>query len=311
MTAIRSKGVGGSDMGDVLSLEPYGCSRRLWYQKRCASPDYERKTALFDRGHALEPIIADEFRKRLECELVRDLGTLYHPEHDCLFVHLDGMAAHKKHGYAVAEFKTAGREMFRRFQRDGIPEYYIVQVQYAMALVKASLEASDKPELVPAGAIFGVLWPDGWQWEWPKVRRDDEMGGELVATALDWWRRFMEGDEEPERLPPNDERCASCEYRTTCQGQRLLDLAAESGGEVPFVDMGEEFDRLLSQYREAQELKDAAEADEKRLKDRIKELLGDRQVVEVPGWRVYFRAYERKPHTVKGGVVRSLRIYPK
>ena len=58
--ADRLSGIGGSDVADVLSLEPWGCARRLYYEKRQVPPDYadESKEALFERGHVLEPLVA-------------------------------------------------------------------------------------------------------------------------------------------------------------------------------------------------------------------------------------------------------------
>lgn len=314
MNAIRSKGVGGSDIADILSIEPYGCSRRLWYSKRGVEKSNPKKdNPLFDRGHALEPVIAERFFREHPEITGSKRSTAYHPEHGFLFCHLDMWLD----GGAIWEGKTAGREMFQRFKRDGMPEYYLTQVQYSMEICRRRHEAGDPlyPDM-PQGAFFGVLWPDGWQFKWIKAKREPKIGEALVDDAMDWWLSYMtelseKHFEGPPRLAADDKRCGSCEYRTECQGKRMLEIAEEAGNEVEFVDMGEDFESKLIQLQGVKESLSALKAEEDKLSAELKKELGGRQAVDVPGWRVTFRASQRAGYTVAPGVVRSLRIYPR
>ena len=59
--ARRRKGIGGSDWQDVLGLDPWGCARRLWYDKRSTPHDFPRRyTGAMKRGHKLEALVAEE-----------------------------------------------------------------------------------------------------------------------------------------------------------------------------------------------------------------------------------------------------------
>ncbi len=58
----RTGFIGGSDLGSIVNAPPYGCARKLWYQKRAVEPDYEvpfRGHLL--RGVKLEPLIVAEY----------------------------------------------------------------------------------------------------------------------------------------------------------------------------------------------------------------------------------------------------------
>lgn len=304
---LRRQGIGGSDMNSVLSIEPYGCSRRLWFTKQGIEPDHPRKTNVLDRGHALEEIVCQwvattyglELKK---CETVRD------PRRPWLFCHPDRIVV-TGNGSAimpgdVIEAKTAGREIFSKMKRDGLPEEYVAQGQYNAELVYR------QTGVAPARIHFPVLWPDGWEFALFTLNRDAELGADMAAVADEWWAAYQAG-EAPERLNPGDRRCQSCEYRTQCQGQRLLEIAEESGDGIPFVDPGDEVIQAIEDYKAMKEIEKEAKDEADSLKARIEEWLANRPAIEVPGYRIFFRATQREGFTVKPSVVRSLRIYAK
>src|SRR5262245_38151315 len=48
----RKLGIGGSDVAHLFNEPPYGCSRRLWLEKRGIPPDYpESPTDIMERGN--------------------------------------------------------------------------------------------------------------------------------------------------------------------------------------------------------------------------------------------------------------------
>ena len=61
----RTRFIGGSDLGHIVNAPPYGCARKLWYQKRGVQPDYEIEfRGHLIRGTKLEPLIVEEYQAR-------------------------------------------------------------------------------------------------------------------------------------------------------------------------------------------------------------------------------------------------------
>src|SRR5947207_15926871 len=68
----RRLGLGGSDMSDLFQIEPYGCQRRLWFDKRNTPPDYPPEATLaMQRGTELEDIIADRWAREKHTKVFR------------------------------------------------------------------------------------------------------------------------------------------------------------------------------------------------------------------------------------------------
>jgi len=304
--AERSSGIGGSDAQHYLNLDPYGCRRMCWYQKRGCPPDYPVTGSedVFERGHALEPIILEKLHRETGRGVAPAPGLIRHPEHPELIAHIDGR---DERGWVV-EAKTMNREVWYKAKREGIPVGYQVQAQHYCMVTGAP------------GATFAVLWPDGWKFASFDVERDDEAIAILKPQALGLWAQVQSGA-EPNRLDPKCRQCAKCQWRTTCQGAALLELA---GSEVSMEDdsMGD----LVTEFFEMQEIADEALALFDAVRDRIRESMGDRLIVDAPGGRIHYRPVTTNrldtkalgkdhPEIVakykKPSVSRPLRVFPR
>lgn len=290
--AERRLGVGASDIADVLTLEPYGCARRLFYEKVGVPSDYAAEDkAIFDRGRRMEPVIL---------EMVQE----YHPEVDVKTATHESRRGTTPHhraspdGYAyerttsagmVIESKTAGERAWRRMVREGLPEAYGVQLQWSMHVFGVRR------------GIFAVLWPDGWQFRSWIVERDQSLIDELVFAVDEFWYKVTmakansaPAEYAPERLMPTDRRCQRCSYRTTCQGRALLDSAGKD--ELVRNDLvilggseARKIEDIAERYMSLRELASEAEDMLEAVKDELKAALGERGAVEVRGARIYNR----------------------
>jgi predicted phage-related endonuclease len=268
----RRSGIGGSDVHHVLSLPPYGCARLLWYTKRGAAPDYSSDSQdYFDRGHALEPIVAEKYAALTGRTLAEHAPAHRHPEHPELLVHVDRLIEDPP---GVLEIKTANREIFFRMKREGLPQGYISQLQYALYVTGCQFGA------------YAVIWPDGWKMLHWDVEADPDLQSMIALECISFWERFIQGAEEPERLNPKEKRCGHCIYRTSCQGKALLEVAGQEEGEIGFdsalTDLASEYIELRDIAAEADAMKEAAA-------DALKKALGDRTAVETEGCRIYYR----------------------
>lgn len=285
----RRTGIGGSDIASVFSLEPYGCARRLFYEKTATPPDYAPKNeALFERGHELEPVIVAKYLRETGYVGEQHKETIRHKQHAELFVHLDQLI-YRNHAPddggvtlqgGVLECKTANREIFARIKKQGIPNGYALQLQHAMHCTGLKWGA------------FAVLWPDGWQMLHWEVEYDYEIGKMIEDEALAFWAS-VQANEPPERLSPRDKRCKACEFRTSCQGAAMLEGVEDTGNDdVPYLDLD------LSDYFELKEIADEADSLFEAEKERLRVALGNHAAADAPGARIYFRPSERS--TVDG-----------
>ena len=289
--ARRATGIGGSEWGDVLEMEPYGCPRRLWYEKRGEEPDYpKQQTKAMLRGQKLESIVADEVAEDYH-RVVRRPGLLasspdlpdwwkgnpdrmiasYNPGGDSEQPDVSRELP-KETGNLV--IKTCNDWVFNRVKADGAREEHVAQVHHYLGLT---------------GWGWGLLrYKNAASWEDYDVvvMGDDSILRAMVAAGNRFWRAVENGP-APDRLDASDSRCKRCHFRHTCQGEALLpkeDRKSDMGIEV--VD-DDELIRLVEQERQLDEIeKDAAEA-KAVIRDKIEARLGGPRRVQAGGHRVY------------------------
>lgn len=295
--AERKTMIGGSDASAVMNIG-YGCRRRLVLQKRGTEPDYPlNETAAMKRGTTMEPIIAGIYAETTGRKIWEASGAVRDGENSFLAVHVDRLIHDlaRLNDYGYLEIKCLGREMFQRVKRDGLPEDYILQVQHG--LMCSGLQWGS----------YAVFWADGWELLWWDVPRDEAIITRLREQAIETWR-MVENGPLPERLLPDDRRCASCEYRRSCQGEALLAMAGDAADYQH--DPDPRLAQLAADYLEAQRVASEAGELKEDCKAALLEALKERPAVAVNGARILFRASERKGYVVGPSVVRQLRVYP-
>lgn len=270
----RLSGLGGSDIASLFNIAPYGCARKLGYDKTEVPPDYPvDEKPIMRRGNKLEPIIAEEYAE-ITGRTVTTRDMQRHPQHKWAIVHVDRLVSVDQGRFwdRVLEIKSVGREVFSKIKREGMAEAYILQVQHGMWVCGKDLGA------------FAAHNADAWKLLHWDVERDDEMIRMIQEAGDEFWAKLQEGELAP-RLEPDSKQCQTCPWRTTCQGEALID-SVKSDGDIQFdlgmVDLVAELAEAREIYGEAEELFEA-------VKERVKAELGDRPAVEVPGYRVYFR----------------------
>lgn len=109
----------------------------------------------------------------------------------------------------------------------------------------------------------------------------------------------------PPRIEPDDRRCQSCAWRTTCQGNALM-----VSGETEY-EADESLSGLVREYVERSALKREAEDLMDETKEELKARLGDRGKVMAAGAKIQYYTITKKEYTVKAHEERALRVYPK
>ncbi len=261
--AERKSGFGGSDIGDLFSLEPYGCSLRLMYEKRDIVPDYqptEPERRAMRRGTKLEDLIAEEYSFVTGREVER-VGVRRHPDYDFLMVHMDRLVWTEtavEPGYL--EIKAPGYGVFKKIKAQGLSDAWQLQLQHGL-LVTGYTWGS-----------FAVMDIPNWKVIHFDLGADRELQDMILAKALELWPRIENGP-SPDPFPPSDPRCRKCEYRWRCHGNSILE-GMEPKGTRDYVESTPECDAMIQEVLDCQDIEDEAHTLTEDAKDRLKRYIG-------------------------------------
>lgn len=266
----RSTGIGGSDAHHIHSLPPYGCVRRLWYEKVGVPMDEPREmTNAMRRGQRLEEIAAEFYEEKTGRDVSAANKVRRHPKHPEILAHLDRrILSIDARGPGVLELKVVGQYMFQKIKEEGPPDAYLFQVQHGM------LASSWK------WGAMGIYWADGDQMLAFDQDGNQKLQESHVAACLDFWRR-VKNDDPPPRLnmhTDEHERCASCPWKETCQGPAMAELVERQRETLADPAMIP----LMQRYIQIAPLAKKANEELERVEAEIKVAMRDRIEVHVP-----------------------------
>jgi predicted phage-related endonuclease len=290
--AERRKGIGGSDIAAVFNVG-YGCRRRLWYDKRDVPRDFpDEGNALMELGNVLEPFFAAKYEKQTGRAVSILHEPVVHKTVDCLRVNVDRMVFDETGPRGPLEIKSVGRAVFYKVKREGLPSDYILQLQQEMLVTD-----------FPTGSYAIGCRDNGELVTWD-VDRNEALCAEILAEGPKFWAQVENGP-IPDALDSDDRRCQECGWRTTCQGNNLVQLGPESEYTVD-----ESLAGLAAEYVERRALRKEADDLLEEVKEELACKLGDRTMVMAGGVKIQYYNVSKKEYTVKASSTRQLRLYP-
>lgn len=289
--AERRLGIGGSDIASVFNLG-YGCRRRLWYNKTGHAEDFPFDGNKLTRlGTHLEPLIAWMYQEETgriltsveskACESVPELR----PNVDRLVSDSESLR-----GPGVVEIKALGRQSFYLAKRTGLAADYLLQLQ--------------------AGIMsWGVAWGafvfmnrDNGDLIYFDVDKSESLCSEIAIEVPKFWVLVDKGP-APDRLEPDDKRCQSCAWRTTCQGDVLVQIEPSSDFEPD-----DSLRPLASEWIERRALRDEAKSLFEESDEELKACIGARSTIDTGAGKFTYHGSPRKGYTVAATTVRTLRL---
>ena len=188
----RQCGIGGSEAGIVLGLNPWKSRLELWDEKvnktRRLDPDAEIRLKL---GNILEPFIAEQYSKETGRKLeIREQKI--HPIYPFLLGNIDReiVDASDGRGPGILEIKTKGA--FTDWD-DEIPMYYQAQLQHYLAIYGYRWGS------------FGVLDLGRMKLSVVDIDRDDEFISKMIKEEIEFWKLVTD------RLLPDVGKSISCQ----------------------------------------------------------------------------------------------------
>jgi predicted phage-related endonuclease len=306
----RRKGIGGSDSGSLFPEDSkYGCSTRLWYEKRDYKPDYERTAAekkILDRGNRLEDVVADQFslefdfkvrrhqtrvmdgapfmRVNIDRQIVnvtREELTLYWPQ---IEAELQSVLGDGQCGPGVLECKTSNEWVVRDALKHGIVTDYIFQIQHALAVTGYKW------------GVMAILDTSTFELTcFPMVRNE-----KLISLILERGEKFwalVENGPKPDApdFPHGDRRCLSCPFRKTCRGEQYLFALAGEKPDTGYVS-DDSFAELGSDLRDVRQQLATLEQTEENIIALVQKSMAEKEIskLEIPSIGARVRWAEQK-----------------
>jgi len=167
----RRKYLGCSEIAAVMGLDKWKTPLDV-YNEKLGLVEPFTGNAHTDRGNTLEPIAADLFSEITGHKLRRRNEAYTHPEYPFIAGHIDRKLVGLEW---LAEIKCPSVAAFRRFQRDGLPESYVIQAQMYMGLSKC-------PNLT-----YIIFCADMWELATFDIEFDETIYNAAVDVAKTFW----------------------------------------------------------------------------------------------------------------------------
>lgn len=238
--AERLEGFGASDIADLFNIEPYGCRRRLFLERLGLLPrDKEELRFHLERGKFFEAPVADLYQDRTK-RTVKPIGTGYIRECPYMRANADRMVIGipELPGRepislpGVLEIKVPGAWSFKKIKKEGLPEAYILQIQWQMFCYGCTWGS------------FAVYWPDGHELLHFDIERDDAIIEKIFALVQAEWRtlsnlKAMGSRKEQEELflraltlSSHSQACQKCPAFEDCHHREFIPAEVQDAPEL-------------------------------------------------------------------------------
>ncbi len=287
----RREGIGGSDSPMIYLRDkyPFGGDRvpELWAEKRGLELEPQEESAAMKRGTVMEPVIAglyaEAFAGRRKVQRVN--AILAHPEYDFMRADVDRIiVADDQHdGPGVLEIKCPGLRTFAKCKREGLPDYYQIQLQHYLAVTGYKWGS------------FAVFNCENWEMLPPfDIERDEGLINIVLQEDAAFWEHVKNGT-RPEPV-------VSAEPKSEVPPLQTDDTVTDMSNDLAFV-------RAMADLAEARQYEALAADLEEEARSRIVNLMTQRgaEIAQCGTGRVYYRTTKpRSTFDSKG----YLRAYP-
>lgn len=243
--------IGASECASVIGLDDYKSQIAVW--DRLANGTISESGPLAERGQALEPGMVIHYTRKTGRRVISPVETRLHP--DMPFIGATPDALDQE---VVVECKAPSFRTWHLWAEEEIPARYVVQMQVQCAVFKAPeaqcvVDLGDRIEIRP-------------------VPFDAELAGDILDQVARFHRDYVVAKKPPQ--PDGSDSYSDFLARR---------FPKES---VPLRDATDEEVRLALEYRRARGVAEAAEAEEKRLRQELEVRIGDAAGIVGDGFKI-------------------------
>lgn len=207
---VRKQGIGSSDAGAAVGLNPYKSQLELWLEKTGRDttlpkidPHDEESPAYW--GNVLEPIVAWHYSKRTGKKVRRINAVLQHPDPELpwMLANID-REVNGADDVQILECKTAGINGARLW-KEGVPEYVQLQVMYQLAVTGK--------QVADVAVLLG-----GQHLEIYRIERDEQVIARVIELERKFWHYVQtETLLQSMGVPHLKRHCVASTLRTTAK----------------------------------------------------------------------------------------------
>jgi predicted phage-related endonuclease len=209
---MNQNGITGDDVPDVFNLSPYGCARRLYFQKIGEKPI--DPCSYNDEQHQKRQIayfgdfVANTYAKKTKRNVRKTNQDFINPRYPFIIGDTDRLQTNLKHAkgsFVPLELRILSRIQFYDIRKNGLPEgYYNYQLHHQM-IAKGATWAS-----------LGVFCPDVMEMLTFDIVYDESTAAEVINAERAFWNAVME-KKTPESIARKS--CELCGYCHKCYNE--------------------------------------------------------------------------------------------
>lgn len=178
----RQQYIGASEIAAVMGLDRWKTSLDVFREKTgLVEPFTVNKHT--ERGKRLEAIAADLFTELTGNKLQRRTQAFIHPAYPFIVGHIDRVFVGEK---KLAEIKCPSIAAFRKYQREGLPDSMIVQMQVYLGLTGS------------ASGTWLIFCADAWDLATFDIEFDESLYTAAVWAAVNFWNDHVLIGKAPE-----------------------------------------------------------------------------------------------------------------
>lgn len=208
--AQRKKGIGGSDVGAILGLNPYRSRMDVWLDKTGRGGEVADNYAMA-RGRAMEPFLRQAFCNQTGLTVqVTENHTVAHRKYPFLRASYDGITSDD----GVLEIKTMNEWVAKKGE---IPKTYYWQIQHYMFIA----ELNHGYFAIDAAGRF-IVEP---------VEYDPAYEVDVLPELIRFWQDYVRADQHPpvqkrDNIPPTIDDKVQADDQTVNAYQALKEVKA-------------------------------------------------------------------------------------
>lgn len=273
----RKNGIGGSDIGAILGMNPYRSAYAVWAEKLGMIPDTPDNEAM-RQGRDLEDYVSHRFQEVSGFKVHRVNAIIENDAYPHIRCNVDRLISGQRAGL---ECKTASALGEKRFRDGNFPEHYYAQCVAYMAVTEC-----DRWYLavLVLGMDFKVYQltriPHDETPEWceSSVYVSDEEFSAMRDMAIDFWQHV-----ETKTPPPIDGSASTSAAICALHPESTPDISADLSG----------FDSALATYKRLKTQEKEIGTALAETENQIKEFMGDAESGIWDGGKISFRSQIR------------------
>jgi len=242
----RMSGIGGSEVAAIFGASPWDGPHGVWMRKKKLAPEKEDNER-FKIGRMMESPIAQLYADREGVTLEKIDGLLVHPTAPIVGTP-DRIIKGKRKGVEIKTADPSQKIHWGEAETDQVPVQYVFQCATYMLLT-----GFDEWDLA---VLFGMN-----DFRIYRLKRDAELEKSIIDKATEFWNRYVVGNEEP----PVDGSESCSEWI----GRKYPVVTSE------LRDATDEETAVIAQLGEARISTRYAEAVEKELENKVKDMIGE------------------------------------